>query len=50
MEQQPQQVKLNQLPAYKRVIAENKRLKEKIAELEKQLKALCDFIGIGDKK
>lgn len=40
----------NQTQASKKLVAENKKLKERIAELEKELKALRDFVGIGEKK
>lgn len=34
----------------KRLATENKKLRERVAELERENKALRDFIGIGDKK
>lgn len=40
----------NQTQAYKKLVAENKKLKEKIAELEKELATLREFVGIGEKK
>lgn len=48
MEQQPQQLKPSQLLAYKRVVAENKRLKDEIARLKNENYVLRTFIG--DKK
>lgn len=52
MEQQQQQPKQSspQQTAYKRVVAENKRLKERVEELERELEILKTFVGIGDKK
>lgn len=40
----------NQTQASKKLVAENKKLREKIAELEKELETLKRFVGIGDKK
>lgn len=40
----------NQTQASKKLVAENKKLKEKIAELEKELETLREFVGIGGKK
>lgn len=34
----------------KRLATENKKLRERVAELERENKALRDFIGIGDEK
>lgn len=34
----------------KRLATENKKLRERVAELERENKALREFIGIGDKK
>lgn len=57
MDQQQQQQQLEQpkqsspqQTAYKRVVAENKRLKERVEELERELEILKTFVGIGDKK
>ena len=56
MDQQQQQQQLEQpkqspqQTAYKRVVAENKRLKEHVEELERELEILKTFVGIGDKK
>lgn len=47
-QQQPKQSP--QQTAYKRVVAENKRLKERVEELERELEILKTFVGIGDKK
>ena len=46
--QQDQQPK--QTAAYKRVIAENKRLHERVTELERENEILRTFVGIGDVK
>lgn len=49
MEQQPnQQPKSSQQLAYKRVVAENKRLKEQVQKLQAENEILHAFIG--DKK
>lgn len=51
LQQQDQQPKQQQqTAAYKRVIAENKRLHERVAELERENEILRTFVGIGDKK
>lgn len=47
-DQQPKQQQ--QTAAYKRVIAENKRLHERVTELERENEILRTFVGIGDKK
>lgn len=50
MEQQPnQQPKSSQQVAYKKLLAENKRLKEQIQRQAKELDTLRKFVGIGDK-
>lgn len=49
LEQQPKQ-NPQQQTAYKRVVAENKRLKERVDELERENEILRTFVGIGDKK
>lgn len=50
MEQQQPKQSSPQQTAYKRVVAENKRLKERVEELERELEILKTFVGIGDKK
>lgn len=51
MEQQSNpQPKSSQQVAYKRVLTENKRLKEQLARQEKELERLRAFIGIGDRQ
>lgn len=49
-QQQQQQQEQSQTQAYKRVIAENKRLKEKVEKLETELEVLRSFIGLEAKK
>lgn len=45
-----QEIQQKQTQASKRLVTENKKLREKIAELEKELKTLREFVGIGEKK
>ena len=49
-QQQEQQQQQSQTQAYKRVVAENKRLKEKVEKLEIELEILRNFIGLEAKK
>lgn len=50
MEQQSNQQTPSQQLIYKKLIAENKRLKSQNEKLAEQLNALRKFIGIGGKK
>ena len=47
---QQEQLKPSQQLAYKRVLAENKRLRERVVELENELEILRSFIGLEAKK
>ena len=47
---QQEQLKPSQQLAYKRVLAENKRLRERDIELETELEILRSFIGLEAKK
>ena len=47
---QQEQLKPSQQLAYKRVLAENKRLRERVIELETELEILRSFIGLEAKK
>lgn len=43
---QQEQLKPSQQLAYKRVLAENKRLRERVVKLETELEILKSFIGL----